>query len=168
MRTRVKAAAAVAAALLATLALGACGASEIDIAKASKFIDSAVSKQVGAEVKSVKCPESVKVKAKDTFTCVVTGSDGTKGDAKLTQKDDKGNLTFYAPFLHTREAEQVMQRQLRNRSRGSRGVTVSCPEIIVVGKGRNFDCELRNGTDTLTVAARQTNDRGNFTYRVTD
>ncbi len=158
----------VSAALLAALAIGACGESEIDVDEASKFIDSAVTKQVGAQVKSVNCPDSVKVKARDMFTCVVTGSDNTKGDAELTQKDDKGNLTFYAPFLHTREAAQVMQTQLRNRSRTTRGVTVSCPQIVVVARGRTFNCELRDGRDTLTVVARQTNDKGNFTYRVTN
>lgn len=165
MRSRPTALAAVAAALLSTLALGACGESTIDIDKAEKFIDSAVSKQVGAQVKSVKCPDSVKVKPKDTFTCVVTGDDGTKGDAELTQKDDKGNLTFYAPFLHTREAEQIVVRQLRARAPGAR---VECPEIVVVGKGQIFDCDLFQTSErTLKVIARQTNAEGNFTYRVT-
>jgi len=165
MRLPSKSPTTVAATLLFTLALGACGESTIDVDKAEKFIDSAVSKQVGAQVKSVKCPDSVKVKAKDTFTCVVTGDDGTKGDAELTQKDDKGNLTFNAPFLHTRQAEQIMVRQLRARAPG---VTVKCPEIVVVGKGRIFDCDLlQTGKGTHKVIARQTNAEGNFTYRVT-
>jgi hypothetical protein len=167
MRSLPTTTAAAAATLLATLALGACGESTIDVDKASRFISSAVSKQVGAQVKSVKCPDSVKVKAKDTFTCVVTGSDGTKGDAELTQKDDKGNLTFYAPFLHTSEAENVMQTQIANSSRASRGSTVDCPEIVVVGKGRTFDCVLRKGGAERTIAARQPTAQGNFTYRVT-
>jgi len=166
MSSRAKAPAAVLAALLATLLAAGCGESEIDVAKASKFIDDAVTKQVGAEVKSVKCPDSVETKAKATFTCVVTGSDGTKGDARLTQKDDEGNLAFYAPFLHTKEAAKAIQTELRNRSRGSRGAIVSCPEIVIAAKGRTFDCRLTVDGEQRKVVARQTDAGGNFTYRV--
>ena len=162
MRSRPTALAAAAVALL----VAGCGEAKIDVGKASKFIDAAVTKQVGAKVKSVKCPDSVVVKAKDKFRCVVTGTDGTKGDAELTQKDDQGNLTFYAPFLHTKEAARVMQTQLRNRSRSSRDATVSCPQIVVVGRGRTFNCALTVGGDERQVAARQTDAKGNFTYNV--
>jgi len=166
MRSRRPATTAFAAALLTSMLAAGCGEAEIDVGKATKSIDDAVTEQVGAQVKSVKCPESVKVKAKDTFTCLVTGSDGTKGTAQLTQKDDKGNLTFNAPFLHTREAARVMQTQLRNRSRSTRDTIVSCPQIVVVGKGRTFDCSAKIGGDDRKVAARQTDANGNFTYNV--
>ena len=161
-----KAFAATATALLATLLAAGCGDPEIDVDKASKVVGDAVTQQVGARVKSVKCPESVKVKARDTFGCLVTGTDGTKGTARLTQKDDKGNLTFYAPFLHTKEAARVMQTQLRNRSRSTRDAVVSCPQIVVVAKDRTFECSATIGGDERTVAARQTDAKGNFTYNV--
>jgi len=166
MRSPLEASVATVAALLATLLVAGCGEAEIDVDKASDFIDSAVTEQVGAQVRSVTCPDSVKVKPRDTFTCLVTGSDGTKGTARLTQKDDKGNLTFYAPFLHTKEAARVMQTQLRNRSRSTRDAVVSCPQIVVVGNGRTFDCSAKIGGNDRTVAARQTDAKGNFTYRV--
>jgi len=162
MRSRPTALAAAAVALL----VSGCGEAEIDVGKASKFIDAAVTKQVGAQVKSVKCPDSVVVKAKDTFRCRVTGTDGTAGDAELTQKDDKGNLTFYAPFLHTKEAARVMQTQLRNRSRRTRDATVGCPQIVVVAKNRTFDCVVTIGGRERRLVARQTDANGNFTYRV--
>lgn len=151
-----------ASALLAMLALTGCGKAEIDVGKASKFIEDAVQKEVGAKVKSVDCPGSVKVKAKSTFTCVVTGSDGTKGDALVTQRDDKGNMIVSAPFLHPREAEGAIQGQLRKRAANA---TVDCPEIIVVAKGGKFDCKVASAGPTKSVSATQTDTKGNFSYR---
>lgn len=162
MQPRLTTLAAGATALLTTLALAGCGKSEIDVDKASTFIDSAVEKEIGAKVKAVDCPESVEVKAKSTFKCVVTGSDDTKGDAKVTQRDDKGNMVVSAPFLHPREAEGAIQSQLRKRARAA---TVTCPEIIVVAKGGEFDCKVVSAGPTKLVSATQTDTIGNFTYR---
>lgn len=156
----------VAAGVVATLAIvtaAGCGETKIDVDMASKAIDKAVETQVGARVRSVSCPDSVQVEAKATFKCLVTGDDGTKGDAIVTQKDAEGNLTFAAPFLHTREAEQVIERELGKRMSDA---TVSCPEIVVVGKGRPFACEAKTGDGARRISARQTDDGGNFTYRV--
>ncbi len=153
----------VGAVLPAAGVLAGCGEPRIDIDKTTTFIEAAVAKQVGAPVKEVVCPEKVLVKASATFTCVVVGTDGTKGEARLKQKDDAGSLTFSAPFLNTKAAERIVQRQLRRQTKGA---TVSCPQIVTLKKDSRFRCQATTGSRTKTVSARQTDATGNFTYRV--
>jgi hypothetical protein len=150
------------AAALAALAASGCGKTVIDGAKAEKLIMSAVETQVGADVKSVVCPKDIKAKAKATFTCAVTGTDGTKGDAVVTQKDGKGNISVAAPFLHTNEAEQSIQAQVSKRASSAK---VTCQEIIVVKKGGTFACEVDVDGDKGKVVGTQTDDQGSFTYK---
>lgn len=151
------------AALLATTAASGCGQTRIDIAKATSFIDQAVQQQVGARVRSVVCPAKVKIKAGSSFACVVTGRDGSKGDALVTQRDDKGNMTVRAPFLHPREAERAIAAEL---AKGTPGTTVACQEIIVVAKGRRFHCDATADGATHGISATQTDADGKFTYDV--
>jgi len=151
------------AALAAAVALAGCGEERIDIDKTAAFIKGAVAKRIGSPVKEVDCPQTVVVQALDTFTCAVIGTDGTRGDARLTQKDDQGSLSYSAPFLNTKAAERIVQRQLR---RNTKGATVSCPQIVIVKQDTRFECQARSGSSTKTVFARQTDSEGNFTYRI--
>src|ERR1044072_4139999 len=148
-------------ACVAALTAAGCGEQQIDIEKSAKLIQSAVEEQVGADVKSISCPDEVKVKAKDTFTCVVTGKDGTKGTATVTQTDGKGTISVAAPFLHKDEAEQRIQADLRKRAPRA---TVVFPDIIVVKTGGKFVCTANLGEINVIVTATQTNANGNFTY----
>ncbi|MEA2219979.1 MAG: hypothetical protein QOJ35_2605 [Solirubrobacteraceae bacterium] len=147
---------------LAALTASGCGQTVIDGAKAEKLIMTAVETQVGADVKSVQCPKDIKAKAKATFTCAVTGIDGTKGNALVTQKDDKGNISVAAPFLHTTEAERSIQTQVAKRAKTA---TVTCQEIIVVRKGGTFTCEVDVGGSKAKVVGTQTDAQGSFTYK---
>jgi hypothetical protein len=153
---------ALAAAFAALTAIG-CGEQQIDVEKSAKLIQSAVEEQVGADVKSIACPDEVKIKAKSTFACVVNGKDGTKGTATVTQTDGKGTISVAAPFLHKDEAEQSIQSDLRKRAPRA---TVVCPDIIVVRKGGTFTCAANLGEVNATVAATQTTANGNFVYNV--
>jgi hypothetical protein len=148
---------------LASFATAGCGDRQIDVKKASQNIDHAVATEFGARVRSVSCPAKVPVKAKTSFRCVVTGTDGSTGDAVVTQSDGKGNMTVRVPFLHPRQAEQAIQSEL---SKGTPGTTVSCQEIIVVRKGAPFACKATLAGVSTPVSATQTNADGKFTYRV--
>jgi hypothetical protein len=150
-------------AAVAALTAAGCGERRIDVEKSAKLIQSAVEEQVGADVKSISCPDTVAVKAKATFVCQVLGKDGTKGTASVTQTDGKGTISVAAPFLHKDEAEQSIQTELRKRAPRA---TVTCPDIIVVKRGGTFDCAANLGEINATVKARQTNAQGNFTYRL--
>ncbi len=159
MRSRLIAAVAGAAAL----AVAGCGEQRIDVEKSAKLIQSAVEDQVGSDVKAIKCPEEVKVEAKATFTCAVTGRDGTTGTATVTQTDGKGTIRVAAPFLHKDEAELSIQSDLRRRAPRA---TVVCPDIIIVKAGGKFECAANLGEINATIKATQTNASGNFRYSV--
>jgi len=146
---------------LVALVAGGCGETQIDVDKAERFIDQAVQAKVGARVRSVVCPSKVKVKARATFSCVVTGRDGSTGRARVTQRDDKGNMTVRTPFLQPRRAEQAIASEL---SRATPGTSIACQEIIVVAKGRRFTCRATAAGATRRISATQTDADGKFTY----
>ena len=153
-----------ASALLAAAVLAGCGEKTIDDEKGERFIRGVVANQVGARIASVTCPEDVKAKKGDTFTCVVAGTDGTKGNVVARQKDAEGNVVVNAPFLHVREAEAVMADQIRKQVKAD--VTIGCPEIVVVKKGGTFMCKASSGGDMRDVAVRLIDDSGRFNYRL--
>ncbi len=150
--------------LLAAVALAACGEKTIDADKGEKFIRGVVAEQVGARIASVTCPEDVKAKKGDTFTCVVAGTDGSKGNVVARQKDDEGNVVVNAPFLYVREAEAVMADQIGKQVKAN--VKLACQEIVVVKKGGTFDCKATSGSESRNVAVRLTDDAGHFSYRL--
>ncbi|MDP1850362.1 MAG: DUF4333 domain-containing protein [Solirubrobacteraceae bacterium] len=145
----------------AALTAAGCGEQQIDVAKSAKLIQGAVEEQVGSDVKTIKCPDKVKVLAKASFTCAVTGRDGTTGTATVTQTDGKGTITVAAPFLPKDEAEQSIQAELRRRAPRA---TVVCPDIIVVKAGGKFVCKANLGEINATITARQTDATGSFTF----
>lgn len=149
----------------AALALASCGTSRIDSEKGEAFIRGVVADQVGARVATVTCPDDVETEKGDTFTCSVAGADGSKGDVLVTQRDDDGNLSVSAPFLHVREAEAVMADQIAKQAKVE-GVTIKCPEIIVVKKGERFKCKGTAEGKSRDVDARLTDDDGHFSYRL--
>jgi len=149
------------ATVLAALAAVGCAQQQLDIGKATKLIQRTVEEQVEVKVASIACPKEVHVEASATFTCTVTGKDGTKGVVSVTQADGKGTIRVAAPFL-LQPAESI-QSDLRTRSPRA---TVDCPDIIAVKKGSTFVCRANLGEINATVTATQTDAVGNFTYNV--
>ncbi len=149
---------------LAALALSGC-ATEIDDKKTEAFIAKSVREQVGARVESVSCPTGLTARKGDTFECTVTGSDGTSGEATVTMKDDEGNVSASAPFIHVRNLEQQIAVGISEQVGGS-DIELSCPEIVVGKKGDRFECEATSGSDEATVEVTQTDDQGNVDYKL--
>lgn len=86
------------AAAVAAVALGGCSGSvsvgrTLDTAKLEGKIRDELAKTVTGTI-DVTCPRGVKIKEGDTFECTVKADDGSTGQVKVTQKDDKGNVNF--------------------------------------------------------------------------
>ena len=152
--------------LLAVLAVAAagCGDTKIDDAKAESFIEKTVAEQVGARVESVECPTDLTAKKGETFECTVTGDDGSSGRTTVTEKDDEGNVSVSAPFIHVRDLEEQIAGGLADQVGGK--VELDCPEIIVGSKGDTFECDARSGPDRASVLVTQTDDKGNVRYEL--
>jgi hypothetical protein len=147
------------------LALAACGKTTIDAKKGETFIRGVVTEQIAARVRAVRCPDGVKTKKGDTFMCAVTGADGSRGNVIVTQRDDDGNVTVDAPFLHVREAEAVMAEQIAKEVKAD-DVQIECPEIVVVKKDALFTCRATSAGKPREVSARLTDEAGHFRYRL--
>ena len=137
----------------------------IDATKGEEEISKAVRVQAGAQVKSVECPTGEKIEKGATFTCKVTAKDGTTGDVLVTQKDDKGNVRFNAPFIHMDEAEAAIVEQIKAQVKDVGEVTVDCPDIVVGEPGAPFKCDGKAGTSVFIVNGVQTDGKGKFTFK---
>ncbi len=147
----------------AVLVFSGCSKS-IDDEKAEGFIKKTVAQQVGAKVRSVKCPSGLTAKKGETFTCTVTGTDGSSGRMLVTEKDDQGNVNVRAPFIHVRDLERLISSGLAKQV-GSM-VSVTCPEIIPGKQGGTFTCDAMSGSDKATVNVTQTDDKGAVRFKL--
>ena len=150
--------------LAAAVALTGC-ATKIDHSKAEKQIKTLVEKQVGSPVKSVNCPSGKTAKKGDTFTCTVTGGDGSKGDVTVTETDDKGRVNISAPLVHTGPDAAAIVKDLEAKNSGLT-VKVVCPDIVAGKKGTSFDCSATGNQGKATVTVTLSDDQGSFDYKV--
>lgn len=149
--------------LLAAAALASCGQSPVDGERGEQLIRGVVAEQVGARVAAVSCPDEAERKS-DSFTCAVTGVDGSRGEA-IVRRGEGGGFSVDAPFLHVREAETAMTEQIERRVR-SRDVEVACPEIVVVEEGALFRCKATAAGRARAVTARLIGEQGRFRFRL--
>jgi len=81
-------------AIVAAIALAACGEKTLDTGAVQKAISENIAKQIGDKPRRVVCPDSIAAKKGKTFTCRVTRSDGKVVVVKAVQQDDKGDFVF--------------------------------------------------------------------------
>ena len=142
-----------------------CGeATKVDGARASALVQRAMAQQVHADVDDPSCPTDVIAEADRTFRCVVTGADGTKGNAVVTITDDEGSLRVTAPFLPTDDVEASIASGLRERAGAE--VRVTGPDVVALKAGATFTCASRSGPEESTVTVAQQDARGRVSYRV--
>ena len=150
--------------LAGATAVAGCGTKTIDDGKAEKAIKAEVARQAGADVRSVSCPDDVEPEKGGTFTCRVTGTDGSAGDVNVTQKDDEGRVRFSAPFIHMRDIERSLAVQF---SSPQVSVTLDCPEIVTAKAGGTFVCDGRDSKGRRAkIDVTQKDARGNVTAKV--
>lgn len=135
--------------------------------KAEALVTQLARDRLGIRVRSVSCPGGVALRKGATFTCTVTGRDGTAGrvPGEVTSRD-KGGTVFVSPrlLLSSRKLKQQMTAFLRKQVKGAR---VSCPDVITIRKGATFTCKATaaNG-QTADVRTTMTDSKGAVTYRI--
>jgi hypothetical protein len=135
----------------------------IDSAKVEKFTGKIVTR-AGIAVKWVSCPKDPKAKKGATFKCTVTGSDGSKGAATVTQSDAKGNVKVNAPFMDPNVVETQTAKQIKEQLKTT--VSVNCPEIVIVNASATYLCDATDGTNTRKVKITITDANGSFTFKL--
>lgn len=70
------------------------GSNELDTEKAEREIATGIEEQLGIEIESVDCPDSVEIEEGDTFSCTVVATDGSEGRVEVVQEDDEGNVSW--------------------------------------------------------------------------
>jgi hypothetical protein len=145
--------------------LGGCGTTTIDATKAEKGIRKAVTEQAHARVKTVSCPSGKEAKAGATLTCKVVGTDGSTGNALIKEKNDKGDVSIDAPFVHPRDIENGVAASIK-RQAGVAAVKVTCPEIVPAQAGAKTTCQAVSGATKANVLITQTNGKGGFNFKV--
>ncbi len=155
----------VATAFVLSTVIAACGTTTVDAAKTESTITKAVRNQVGANVKAVTCPEDRTAQQDAKYRCRVVGRDGSRGDALVTPQAGDGKLQISAPFLHVREIENLIAKEL-SEERDDAAVKVRCPEIVVAAAGGAFACRSTQGTETTAIDVVQKDAKGSITYEV--
>ncbi len=72
----------------------ACGEAQIDAGKAEAAIKRGLTRQTGIEIRSVSCPEDVKVERGGKFRCEAVARNGDRAHVLVTQRDDDGTITW--------------------------------------------------------------------------
>jgi hypothetical protein len=141
-----------------------CGTGTLDTHQAEAQAKTAIAQGSGAQVRSVTCPRRVVAKAGNTFTCTVTGADGSAVTVSVTQENSSGALHFSDPHLwHSGQAVQVIRRQLAHRA--GKAVAVRCPDLVDVRKGSIVVCRVRTSAGaTQKLLLRFTDDMGSFRF----
>jgi hypothetical protein len=100
-----------------------------------------VTKQIGATVKSVTCPEKREMKAGDTFDCQVAIDHGTT-NVQVTQTDANGSISMKTTDIVLKIAELEKQVGASFKQNSGVDVAVDCgPRFRAVKPRDTFDCK---------------------------
>jgi uncharacterized protein DUF4333 len=87
--------AAVAAAIVVTALLAsACGDEELSTEPIEKDIQRGLTRQTRVQIQSVTCPDEVKPRAGDRFSCTAIYAGGEKARVRVTQRTDDGDVVW--------------------------------------------------------------------------
>ena len=81
-------------ALPAALALSACGSKMLNTDKLETSIKQGLQQQTGVRIKSVSCPDKIKLEAGGTFNCTAVTTGGDRATVRVVQQDDQGHVRY--------------------------------------------------------------------------
>ena len=84
----------VAGLVLMAAAGSGCGESRLDTDRVESAIRGGITRQTGVKVDTVRCPDEVKARKGDTFSCLARASNGRRARVEVTQRDDEGAVSW--------------------------------------------------------------------------
>lgn len=151
------------ASVLSLSALAGC-TRNLDMEAVKTSVRDMVTQQIGANVKSVTCPDSREIKAGDSFSCKVEIDHGAT-DVQVTQKDDAGNIDMKTTrtVLKVGDLEKLIAAQIQQNS--GLEATVDCgPKFRPSIANETFDCTATAGADTAQVRVTVKDEEGNVAF----
>ncbi len=152
----------VAAGVLA--AVGCAGEKVVKTENAERSIERSLERQLGAEVRSVDCPDEVKAEKGGTFICTATGGDGTRAKIDVVQTSDEGDIRFREPLLHTGPAEDAIRQGIEQQT--GEDITVKCQDLVVARAGAKLVCRATARGEAANVDVTVKDARGNIEWKV--
>ena len=140
----------------AAVVLAGCGASQLDTGKAQDTIRTLVTSKLGVPVKTVKCPDKVKLVKGLVSVCQVTLVSGETEPFTVTQQDDKGNVHIQPTNLLATGIEKTIADRLAEQHVKA---TATCPEHVVIRVGAVVHCTAKDAKGTtarITVTVTDT------------
>lgn len=156
-----------------SVALTGCNASfnvggSLDTAKLESAIKDGVSSQTGFAIQSISCPKEIKGEANATFQCQAKTDKNDSFTISVTQKDDKGNVSWKTPvgLLSLTKIEQEIQEGIEKQLQVK--VKANCGGAAkVVRAGEAFDCKVTDDQGkAYTAKVTAKDDNGNVSWKI--
>jgi hypothetical protein len=142
----------------------------VDPEKAEALVVKAAREQVHLRPRSVSCPDDIAGKKGATFTCRVTGADGTTATVpgRVTGTENGGRIFVGMPLVDVGKIEATMVTFLRNQVGPS--AKVACPDVVTLRKGGTFTCRATAGqgqnADVVATISSAAGAKGDITFKV--
>lgn len=136
----------------------------LDMEKVKALVSELITKQVGASVKSVTCPEERETKAGDSFECTAEIDHG-KIPVTVTQKDGDGTVSaeLKRAILKVGELEKLIAGNIKESTGDD--ATVDCgPKFRPSTPNETFDCTASTPDADLKIKVTVQDDQGNVRF----
>ncbi|MGF1604637.1 MAG: DUF4333 domain-containing protein [Thermosynechococcaceae cyanobacterium] len=153
--------------LVAGLSLLTACTPKLNIEKLEGLVKKEFAEQTGIAVKAVTCPEDIKIEAENAFDCDIEAEDGQKLKAKVTQKDDEGNVKWDANegLISLTAVEQSIQDGFQKQKAN---VTADCGgKFKIAFQGDTFTCAVKDAKDQMGEVEVTVNDnKGSINWKL--
>src|SRR4051812_3214801 len=120
--------------------------SMVDSSQVEEGIESSLSTS-SVKVSSAKCPSDIPSDPGQTFTCMVTLSNGATGDVTVTQKTrSQFTYAFKDGSFQIPGATVDAELEKTLASQGYPDTTVTCPSNIIIKVGTTVTCDVSGGS----------------------
>lgn len=150
----------------AVIALSGCGSDvSWSASKVEDTVRTILTQQAGVTVRSVACPNDVKIGKGVVAYCTASLANGDTVRFSATQEDSSGHVHVGPAEMIALEVENRIEAALHQR--GIKTTSATCPQHVPITVGRTFGCTAAFGHgQRLRVAVTITNPSGGFSMKL--